>query len=131
MTAAEKKEMRLQLPIYLQALPQVLGRPALRATYYFATSDQAFTEVVYSAADLERDRGEIGRVLAHAIARAREGWFPCTPGAKSCCYARNAAVCGPSVAERLRRKLADPDLTEHLALVRGGAAFDADVEEQS
>ena len=131
MSGSEKKEMRLQLPIYLQALPQVLGRPALRATYYFATSDQAFTEVVYTAADLERDRDEIGRVLAHAIARARQGWLPCTPGTKSCCYARNAAACGPSVAERFRRKLADPDMSEHLALVRGSAASDADAEETS
>jgi hypothetical protein len=65
-------------------------------------------------------------MLERAVRRASEGWFPCTPGAAHCCFPRNAGACGPSVAERFRRKLADPELAEHVALVRGDAPEDAE-----
>lgn len=114
-----KQEIRLQLPLYLEAVPQVVGAPVARATYYHATSDRRFEEIQYGRGDLERDREEIGRVLAHVVARARAGWFPCTPGAQRCCHARNTPACGPAVVERFRRKRTDPELATHLALVRG------------
>ncbi|MFN8176994.1 MAG: PD-(D/E)XK nuclease family protein [bacterium] len=121
-----KSEVRLQLPLYLEALAQLLDRPVARALYYYATAREGFEEVTYSAEDLSRDRAEIARVLERAVRRASEGWFPCTPGAARCCFPRNAGACGPSVAERFRRKLADPELAEHVALVRGDKGEDAE-----
>jgi RecB family exonuclease len=124
--ADDKVEVRLQLPLYLTAVPQVLGRPAARATYYYATAAQNFDEVTYEAADLDRDRAEIGALLEMAVRRAKEGWFPCTPAASACCFARTAGACGPGVAERFRRKLEDEDLAKYVALVRGQAAGQAE-----
>jgi RecB family exonuclease len=119
-----KTEMHLQLPVYLQAVPQALGQPVARALYYHATSDKSFREVVYTAADLDRDRREIADVLSRVVARARRGWFPCVPTGERCCRGGNAAACGPSVAERFRRKLAGAELAEHVALVQGRTPAD-------
>jgi hypothetical protein len=114
-----KIEVRLQLPLYLDAVGQLLGRRASRAAFRYATADAGFEEIPYGDADLARDRDELGRLLAHAVDSARQGWFPCTPRAGECCRRSLARACGPSVAERFLRKLDDPELRAHVALVRG------------
>ena len=121
-----KTELRLQLPLYLEAASQVTGARAVRASYWHATADAAFQEIVYDEADLARDRDEIAAIAQHLVQRIREGWFPCTPSATRCCYPGNVAVCGPSVAERFGRKLEDPELIAHLARIRGGAGEEGD-----
>jgi hypothetical protein len=120
-----KPELQLQLPLYMEAVAQVLGAPVARAVYFHATADQGFREVEYTASDLARDREEVGRVLAHVVSRARDGWFPCTPGPGSCCRAGRAQACGPGVAERFAFKRADETLAAHVALVRGAAAAES------
>ncbi len=126
-TAAGKTEVRLQLPLYLHAAPQVLGAPGRRAAYWHCTADAGFEEIPYDAADLARDLDGIRDLVAHLLERIREGWFPCTPGPGRCCFPSHASACGASVAERFRRKLDDPELVAHLARLRatGRAAEDA------
>jgi RecB family exonuclease len=121
-TRFKKTEIHLQMPLYMEALSQVLRKPVARAVLYHATSDEDFAEIEYTADDLARDRDEIGRILAHLVARARRGWFPCTPGSERCCFAGLARACGPAVAERFARKQGDPELADHVALVRGAPA---------
>jgi ATP-dependent helicase/DNAse subunit B len=110
----EKTSVHLQLPLYLDAVSSILGRRGARALFYHATADAAFEEVSFAAQDLDVRREPLGRLLAGALASARRGWFPCTPG-DACCRRQLARACGPGVATRFRRKRSDPEVVEHLA----------------
>jgi len=112
-----KTKVFLQAPLYLEAIAHREGRVPSRAVLAHATVDHGFQEIVFTAADLEAARDEIGRLLAHLDERARDGWFPCTPGTR-CCRRDLTLACGPAVVARFRRK-DDARLAEHLALIRG------------
>lgn len=115
-----KTKVFLQAPLYLEAMAHREGRTPARAILAHATVDHGFQEIEFTAADLERVRAEVGRLLAHLDERARAGWFPCTPG-KRCCRRDLTLACGPAVVARFRRKR-DARLAEHLALVGGETA---------
>ncbi len=121
-TTNGKTEVRLQLPLYLHAVPQVLGAPGRRAAYWHCTADAGFEEIPYEAHDLARDLDAIRDLVAHLLERIGEGWFPCTPAPGRCCFPSNASACGPGVAERFWRKLDDPELAGHLARLRATGA---------
>lgn len=116
-----KEEVRLQLPIYLEAARSALGVEPARAYYSFATTDHDFQQIEFTAGDLEGTRPELETLLAHLLDRARHGWFPCTPG-QACCRPSVSAACGPGVVSRFHRKAADADLSHHLDVVRGRSA---------
>jgi RecB family exonuclease len=113
-----KTEVRLQLPVYLEAARQGLGVDPARAYYSHATTDRGFDEVEITAADRDRILPEVIALVGHLLERARSGWFPCTPG-RACCRREFAAACGPGVVARFQRKRHDPALEAHLAIVRG------------
>jgi len=115
-TDGDKTSVHLQLPLYLDVVSSMLHRSPGRAILYHATGDADFEEVTFGAADLEARRASIGRLIAGALAQARRGWYPCTPG-ETCCRRRLASACGPGVAARFRRKRSDPDLAAHVARV--------------
>lgn len=118
-SAGGKPEVRLQLPLYLHAAPQVLRAPGRRAAYWHATADAGFEEIPYDAQDLARDLDTLRDLVAHLLERIEQGWFPCTPGPTRCCFPSNTSACGPGVAERFLRKLDDPALAAHVARIRG------------
>lgn len=112
-----KVEVYLQAPLYLEAMAQRRGRPPSRAVLAHATLDAGYREVVFTAADLAAVRDELGELLAHLDATAKDGWFPCTPG-RRCCQRDHELACGPAVVERTLAK-DDERLRRHLAKVEG------------
>jgi RecB family exonuclease len=109
-----KITVHLQAPLYLVALAGLLSKSPRSATLYPATADQAFEEVRFDAADLERLRPRLIELLVDSLDHARRGWFPCTPG-HTCCRRDLRLACGPSVAARFRRKAGVDALVDHQA----------------
>ncbi|MCA9752665.1 MAG: PD-(D/E)XK nuclease family protein [Gemmatimonadetes bacterium] len=113
----DKQEVEFQAPIYLEVIRRTREERAARAVLYHATIGQGYEEVVFTAADLEAARAEIGELLAGARDHARRGWFPCTPGSR-CCHSDLESACGPAVVARFLAKT-DPELADWIARVRG------------
>ncbi len=123
--AGIRPNVHLQLPLYLEAAATLLDPPPGRAVFYHATAEHAFQEIPFTAEDLERARTGVGRLLRRALRCAQEGWFPSLPG-EICCQAKLEPACGAAAAARLRRKLEDPEIVEHFALLRSADDPDRD-----
>jgi hypothetical protein len=119
--AGNRPTVHLQLPLYLEAAATLLNRPPGRAVFSHATAEHGFREIPFTAEDLERARPGVGRLLRRALHCAREGWFPPLPG-EACCQAKLELACGAAAAARLRRKLDDPEIIEHFAVLRSADA---------
>ncbi len=118
-SAGGKAVVHLQLPLYLTAVGRALGREPGCARYDHVTAKGGWRSIEFTAEDLESRRPRIEALLRHAVDRCHRGWFPCTPGDR-CCHPELAPACGPAVAPRFALKIGDPELDEHLALLRAG-----------
>jgi hypothetical protein len=116
--------VHLQSPLYLETAAQMLGHLPERAVLYHATAEHGFAEIEFTAGDLERARPGIDRLLRRALDCAHRGWFPSLPG-PTCCQADIALACGAALTARFRRKQEDPEVLEHLALLRAADGDEA------
>ncbi|MDP7031861.1 MAG: PD-(D/E)XK nuclease family protein [Gemmatimonadota bacterium] len=113
-----RSRVGLQLPLYMDAVGDLLGARVERAEYRHRPANGKFADRGLDGEEVERLRPELTRCLGHALDCVRRGWFASVPG-DTCCSQDLAPACGPSPGARARRKATDPALAEHHAIVRG------------
>jgi hypothetical protein len=115
-TAGGRSTVHVQLPVYIDAVEQTLGKPVARACFFHATAEHGFERIELSREDLEAVRPKLSRLVREVLERCASGWYPSIP-AEECCRRSLAIACGPQPLARFLNKATDPDLARRLTLL--------------
>jgi len=108
----------LQLPLYLYAARQLLGRlhkgiAVESAEYYFLKEGK---RVVFEGAELEAKEAKLQGILKTIAAGIENGVFIAVPGGR-CRYCELGMICGPWTQTLFDRKAEDPRVKDYLEMI--------------
>jgi hypothetical protein len=115
-TERGRSTVHVQLPVYIDAVEQTLGKPVARACFFHATAEHDFERIELSREDLETVRPKLSKLVREVLERSASGWYPAIPG-EECCRRTLAMACGPQPFARFVNKVGDPELARRLALL--------------
>jgi ATP-dependent helicase/nuclease subunit B len=112
---------RLQLPLYLLAAQQLLGKKnrnlkVARAEYYFMTDRGRFARVGFDAEALAAMQKRLERILATIVDGIDGGLFPAIPEDQTCRFCDFDLVCGSWKDALFERKRSDPGVSQVLSM---------------